>query len=317
MFKWIVFALAACFIWGLIFVVPQFMIEYSSIEIALGRYLVYGLISLLIFLYSISKGICHYPRSIWVKAFHFSLVSTIVYYTFVVLALRYSSPPICALILGISPITIAFYGNWQQKEIMYKSLIIPSFFILIGLVVINIPHLETHAYSLEYALGLVSGCFALIAWSWYVVANARFLKKHPIVRSSDWSTLIGVATLFWVLIFAIGLGLIFRKEVHVEKYFVLSDALLRFLLGSAILGLLCSWVGAFLWNKASTHLPVSLAGQLTVFETVFGVIFVYTMNQSFPSLLESLGIITLLVSIIYAIRKFSNRKAYTNQIKPH
>ena len=60
---------------------------------------------------------------------------------------------------------------------------------------------------------------------------------------------------------------------------------MSFLIGCATLGLLCSWVGASLWNKASVFLPVSLAGQLMIFETIFGVLFVYMLNQQMPSLM--------------------------------
>ncbi len=90
----------------------------------------------------------------------------------------------------------------------------------------------------------------------------------------------------------------------------------KFLLGSATLGLLCSWVGAFLWNKASLHLPVSLAGQLTIFETIFGVLFFYLLTMTLPSTIEVIGIIILLAAIIYGIRKFARRKSFTDQIKP-
>ena len=95
MFKGVVFALGACFIWDLIFIVPQFMSGFSSIEVALGRYLMYGVVSSLFFCKSLFQKTCRYPRSIWIKALYFSLISTIGYYTFVVLALRYSTPAIC------------------------------------------------------------------------------------------------------------------------------------------------------------------------------------------------------------------------------
>lgn len=317
MYKGIVYALGACFIWGLIFVVPQFMTGFSSIEITLGRYFFYGIISSLIFFKSFCQKTCRHSQAIWIKALYFSLVSTIGYYTFVVLAMRYSSPAICALILGVSPISIAFYGNWQQKETSYRSLMIPSLLILVGLVIINIPHLKSNSEPSFYLLGLICSFLALAAWSWYVVANARFLKHHPKVHSSDWSTLIGVATLFWVFAFAIILGLFFENQLHMEKYFNPSEELRNFLIGSAILGLLCSWVGAFLWNKASLYLPVSLAGQLTVFETIFGVLFVYIVDQTLPSPVESIGIVILLAAVIYGIRMFSKKKTYVRQITPH
>lgn len=317
MYKGIAFALGACFIWGLIFIVPQFMTGFTSIEVALGRYFVYGIISSLIFCKSKFQGTCRHPRGIWVKALYFSLASTIVYYTFVVLALRYSTPAICALILGISPITIAFYGNWKQRETTFKSLIIPSALILIGLVIINVPHLEESGSISTYVLGLVCSFLALLAWSWYVVANSRFLKHHPEVRSSDWSTLIGVATLFWVFVFALFLSLFFENQLQMEKYLTPGPELTKFIIGSAILGLLCSWVGAFLWNKASLHLPVSLAGQLTIFETIFGVVFVYTLERQMPPRMESIGIVILLIAIVYGIRQFARKRTYNNQLTPH
>ena len=217
MFIGVVFALGACFIWGLLFIIPQFMSEFTSIEIALGRHLFYGMISSLIFCKLKFQRKFKYSLSIWVRALYFSLISTIGYYTFFVLALRYTTPAICALILGISPITIAFYGNWKQKGIPYKSLMIPSFLILVGLIIINIPHFETSIFPSSYVLGLFFSLLALMAWSWYVVANAKFLKRHPEVPSSSWSTLIGVVTLGWVLIFALVLGVFFENHLQIEK----------------------------------------------------------------------------------------------------
>lgn len=270
-------------------------------EVALGRNLFYGLISALIFCKSKLQGTCRYPRSVWQTALRFSLVSTIGYYTCVVLAMRYSSPAICVLILGISPMAISFYGNWKEKETSYKNLIVPSILLLVGLGLINIPYLEAATSVSSYILGIACCLFSLFAWSWYVVANLRFLQRHPEVRSSDWSTLMGVSTLFWVMLFAILMIVFFGSTINLDKYTTPTLALLTFLSGSATLGILCSWVGAFLWNKACLFLPVSIAGQMTIFETIFGVIFVYIVEQRLPPLLETLGLLILLGSVVWGI----------------
>jgi len=296
-----IFALSACFIWGLIFIIPQFMDGFTAMEVALGRNLFYGLISALIFCKSKVQGTCRYPRIVWQTALRFSLISTIGYYTCVVLALRYSSPAICVLILGISPIAISLYGNWKEKETSYKNLIIPSLLLLVGLGLINIPYLETTTSISSYILGIACCLFSLTAWSWYVVANLRFLQRHPEVRSSDWSTLMGVSTLFWVMLFALFIIVFFSPAISLDQYATPNPALLKFLSGSAVLGMLCSWVGAFLWNKACLFLPVSLAGQLTIFETIFGVVFVYIVEQRLPPLLETLGLLILLGSVVWGI----------------
>lgn len=306
MSRGIIFALTACLIWGLLFVVPLFMGNYSAFEIAFARYLVYGALSMIILFKSRLRGSCNYPSKIWVKALYFAGISSIGYYTWVVLALRYSSPAVCALILGISPITIAFYGNWKEKEYNFKTLLLPCSLIFLGLILINAPKI-IQGVSHTYLLGLLSSFIALLVWSWFVVANARFLKDHPEVASSDWSTLLGVSTLFWASIIILLSAFIFRNELPWERYATWNSDLANFLIGSAILGLVCSWLGAYLWNKASLQLPVSLAGQLTVFETIFGLCFVYALQQELPPITEIIGIVVLLTSITFGLRSTLER----------
>jgi len=302
MFKGIIFALAACFIWGMNYVIPQFLNGYSSIEIALWSYLFYGLFSLVIMMRERAKGFCRYPRAIWIKALYFSLVSTLVYYISLVLALRYSNPAITALIMGVSPIMIACYGGWKEKVMNLKAFIVPSILILIGIVIINVPHLHDNESPSDHVLGLFFCCVALVTWSWYVVANSDFLKHNPKVSSSDWSTLIGVSTLFWVAFLTIIMSLFFADKMPLKKYVTFSTELVRFYGATLFLGLVCSWLAAFLWNRATYFLPVSLAGQLTIFETIFGMVFVYTLQFRLPPQTECIGIAFLLGAVAYGIR---------------
>ena len=301
-YKGIAYALGACLIWGLIFIVPQFMKGFTPLEIAIGRYFTYGSISALILMKMYLQGRCRFPAKIWLKAILFSVTCSFGYYTFVVLSVRYSTPAICALIIGITPIAIAFYGNWKKKECSYQSLIMPSVLILVGLVIINVPNLIRTAAPSTYLIGLFCAVWALLGWSWYAVANSNFLKSNREVNSSDWSTVIGVSTLFWVVVFSVSAAIFFEDEFDFSKYFTLGPELTNFLLGCATLGILCSWVGGFLWNKACLHLPVSFAGQLTIFETVFGLCYIYALEGSLPPVLECLGMAFLLMAIAYGIR---------------
>src|SRR5262249_30173742 len=136
-----------------------------------------------------------YPFSVWMYAIFLSFLAG--YYLWVVLAIRYASPEICALICGISPITIALFGNWAQKECNFKLLILPSLLMIIGLVMVNVPRLSDTNISPEYAFGLICSFISLASWSAYVVLNSRFLKNNPNIRSNDWATMQGVTTLCW------------------------------------------------------------------------------------------------------------------------
>lgn len=313
MFKGVIFALGACFSWAFIYIIPQFITGFSSMEIALGRYLIYGLLSLLLFCYARMRGRCLFPRAVWIKAIHFALICTIGYYIFLVLALRYATPAICALVLGTSPVTCAIYGNWKQKEISFRKLIVPAAFILGGLVIINYSHFDMNASS--YLFGLICSCLALAAWTWYVEANSRFLKNNPEIPSSDWCTLIGIGTLFWVVIFTAVLLCFFPEQLHFEKYCVFDSDLIRFLAGSVILGVLCSWIAEYLWNESSLFLPVSLVGQLTIFETAFAVILTFLIENRLPIYTENIGMAIQFIGIFYGIQQFAKEKNKLEQAK--
>lgn len=298
MSKGILFALLACFFWGFIFIVPQWVTGFSSVEICLGRYAIYGIISLALLIYRAYQ----FPLTIWKQALYFSLMSTIVYYTCVVLALNYSTPAFCTLILSCSPITIALYGNWKRKELNINNLLLPFLLVITGLLFINAPRMVMASSPFSYFLGLILSLGALFSWSWYVVANTEFLEKNPQLTTHAWATVIGVATFIWVTLIALLLSAIFYQHIEFYKFISYNNQLRNFLLGSAFLGVCCSWLGAYLWNQASLRLSVTLSGQLTLFETIFGLIFIYSLSQQFPPWNECVGIVILLGAVLHGIR---------------
>jgi drug/metabolite transporter (DMT)-like permease len=305
MLKGAMCAIGACFIWGLAFVIPLFMENFSSVEVTLGRYLFYGLISCVILLKSWFRQTYRYSLSMWSKAIFFAFIGSVGYYYFVVLSVRYSNSAICALISGITPISIALYGNLTERKVNFRELIIPSLLILLGLVIINAPYLTIEGPITFHLIGVTCAFIALASWTWYAVSNAHFLKSHPEVDSGEWATLVGVAT-FFLTALAIGLMSLFSSEqLSFAKYTVWTPELAKFIIGSLVLGILCSWVGTLLWNIASVHLSVLLASQIIIFETLFGLMFAYLVEMRFPSVMETLGTVLLLAAIIYGWQAFS------------
>lgn len=311
MIKGTLFGIMACFIWGLIFVVPNFMVGFDPFEIALGRHFVNGALSCI--LVGLQGGISRQilTSSVWNKALVFSLISNIGYYTCLVISVQSASPAVAALIVGISPIVISFYGNWLEKECDYKVLVLPALFILAGLLCINLPLLAGEEQDIDkpyYFLGVLGAFGSMFAWSWYVVANARFLKNTPDITPQQWSSVIGMATFVWVLL----LSFIYEGWLGAEswnKFITPSETLFTYVGGCLVLGVLCSWVGTFLWNKASELLPVSYAGQLTIFETVFGLGMFYMIEQQLPPLFELTGVILMLFAIFYGMNTFLTEEA--------
>lgn len=314
MIKGITLVLLACLIWGTIFVVPHFLGNFSPIDIALGRYFFYGLISSLIVLlkgHQVLKGL---TVQIWVKALIYSLIVNIIYYTLLVLGLRYASASVTALMMGLGPLTIAFYGNWKEKEYQFRKLILPSVFIASGLIFVNIPALlEASAETLGgYVLGLFFGSCSLAAWTWYVVANSRFLRKNTHITPSNWANIMGIATFFWVLLIEGLMVIALGADEVMGKYTDFESNLQAFVLGTASLGIACSWVGFYLWYRANHYLPVSLAGQLTIFETIFGLTFVYIVEERIPTTIELSGIILMLGGIVASVNALKKPSSAAN-----
>lgn len=306
----LILGISACFIWGLIFLIPDQLTGFSPIEVSLGRYFFYGLISFFLIACKRCQILRKYPLKIWLSALKFALFANIVYYTALVLGVRYANSSVTALILGMSPITIAIYGNIKQKVISFRSLILPCFFITIGLVFVNLNAFDEHSdilYFGEYLLGLMFAFTALIAWTWFAVANAKILKDHSEISSSDWVTMLGAATFVWVLVIAVLFCLFGGKYTELSKYTNFSTELSRFVIGSSILGILCSWVGSYLWNRASTSLPVSILGQLIIFETIFGLIFVHFFERNVPSVTSLIGMAMMLFGIVTSVNIFRKR----------
>jgi drug/metabolite transporter (DMT)-like permease len=77
---------------------------------------------------------------------------------------------------------------------------------------------------------------------------------------------------------------------------------LRFAGWCFVLGAGASWGGTALFNKASARLPVALTGQLIVFETVFGVGYVFLASGSAPHVIEIVGFTLAILGIWFSIR---------------
>ncbi|NGX61342.1 MAG: Inner membrane protein YtfF [Chlamydiae bacterium] len=304
--KGILFALAACFVWGWIFVFPEFLTDFSVIELVWGRYLVYGGLSSLLFLRKGFGQVKRYPIHIWVLAIVFASVSSVFYYFGIVAVIRYASAPVAVLIAGMTPMVVALYGNWHTKEVSYKILIFPCLGIGIGLVLVNILEIDwsfSSGFLLHYILGMTAAILGILGWSWYAVQNAHFLKRNPHILPLEWANMIGMGTLFWTFVLTL---FILANKGSFSHLFSLTTGAFRYWVGVSILGIVCSWLACTLWNRASTYLPFSFMGTILIFETVFGLSFVLLYQKRLPTLFEATGFTFMMggiVSFMYLFRR--------------
>jgi len=299
----IVYAIAADLVWGLAFVIPMLLGAYSAIEIAFGRYLTYGIISLLIFLCTRKARL---NRTIWQRALLFAFCGNVGYYVFLVFSIQLTGATITTLVIGLLPITVSLYGNLLNREYAFMKILPSLFVILIGIFTINYSSITSNEHGWN-PYGVVSSLAALASWTWYGVANARFLKENPQISSTDWSSITGVATLCLLPFFMLVSVLFVPESISVTKL-LYSHSSWGFWIGSTVLGVVVSWIGTVFWNRASHLLPVSLAGQLTVGETICGLGYVFFADLRLPLVWEWIGIIMIVSGVLFGIRTINRLK---------
>ena len=70
------------------------------------------------------------------------------------------------------------------------------------------------------------------------------------------------------------------------------------------IGLLSSWLGTLCWNRASSLLPTSLAGQLIVFETLAAMAYGFMHHTAWPQPWDWAGMALLVAGVVVGTRVF-------------
>ncbi|MGG2459276.1 DMT family transporter [Streptomyces sp. RGM 3693] len=293
--------ISANLVWGLAFLIPVLLPTSDSVALALGRYLCFGVVSVGIMIFTRGAGMRGLDRKVWLTALAFAFAGHLGYYFFLVQGITHAGSPITTVIIGTLPVTVALTGNWVRKEFPFSRLLLPLGFITVGLVLVNLKEVDWgSAFSghtgTTWVIGIASTLTALGLWTWYAVANASFLRRHPEISSYNWSTLMGVCALALSLV-ALPVATV-SGGIHVDR-----AGILPIIIGSLVLGVLVSWVGTVLWNRSSGLVPISIAGQLAVVQMISGLIYVFAWSRRMPPLLELAGIALLIGGVLLAIQR--------------
>ncbi|XXX80984.1 DMT family transporter [Sorangium sp. So ce134] len=302
----VLLGVAVNFIWGLAFLVPYALPSVDPISITVGRYATYGVLSAVLLLTRSRRALSAMSARDWLWALGLAFAGNAGYYAVLVLAIRHAGVPAAALIVGTLPVTMAVYGNWIGRELDVSRLVPPLSLILGGLIAMNaykLVNAPSPSASRALVTGIVFAVSALGLWTWYGVQNARYLKRRPEIQGEDWSAAIGVGTLAITLGALPGLAIAgIWSPGRALAELGAGGELPAFLAGSLLLGVVVSWLATVMWNIAARKLPVSLAAQLIVFETVSSVVYACILDEAPPAMFELLCIGVILLGVLLGIR---------------
>ena len=290
---------AAGLVWGLAFLVPVLLHGWSPVAITTGRYLAYGLLSALLFMLG-SPTMRHLARRYWRPALAFAIAGNAGYYLLLVLGIDLIGAPVTDIIIGCIPVTLALAANLATHAYSWRKLAVPIASATVGLLLANLSGGGSPGGShpvIGKLFGLLAAFGAVTLWTWYGLANARFLSRHQEVHHVSWSTLVGLYTGAVTLI-----SLPVTLAAHQFSGGSGVAGVYWLIGGSIVLGVGVSWGATVLWNLASARLSTVSAGMLVNVETVAGYIYVYAARAQWPPLIQVLGFALLISSVVIVVR---------------
>ncbi|MEX3526828.1 MAG: DMT family transporter [Burkholderia sp.] len=292
----VMYGVLAGALWGMVFLVPRLLADISPLVLSAGRYTMYGLVSALVALPTARSLLARLTRADLVALVQLAIVGNLGYYMLLSSAVHLIGIAPTSLIIGVLPVTVTFAGLRDADAV-------PLALVAAGIVAINI-YLFTssaaHATStLDKLAGIACAIGALASWTWYAVANARYLRRHHHFDGNEWSARWGIVTglvgaLAWLVLAVLPAGSVAMPAPGGWPLFWLLN------LGLAIGA---SWLGNGLWNAASKRLPLPPTGQLIVFETVFAMLYGFVFESRLPRGLEIAALALLLAGVYGAVRQ--------------
>lgn len=305
MWTGVVCGLLAGAMWGMVFVVPELLSAFSPLEMAVGRYTAYGAIALLLMLPRLGNLLGRLERSDVLALLRHALAGNIVYYIFLAMGVKLAGVAPTSLIIGVLPIAVTLMGRNDHGAVPLRQLAMPLLVTGAGIACINIDvfqHAAAAGHSmLNTVIGVACATGALLCWSWYTLDNARYLKRNPHYSSAEWSALYGLSTGFISLIVGGIAFAIFHADVTGAAGAASGRDWTLFWICNGLLALGASVIGNHLWNVASRRVPVTLSGQLILFETLFALLYGFIYKQQFPRPLESAAIVLLIAGVTWSM----------------
>ncbi len=289
--------LGAGALWGLVFVAPRMVTGWSSVDFTAGRFLSYGVLSVLLLIWPVLLGrAMRLPT--WAQAKAAVLMSVLGftgYYLLLVFAIRDAGSEVPSLIIGTIPIWMMLLG--KPAELRWAALV-PGLLLTmagLGLMMQAVPSTAIATSGWIFWRGVGFACASMACWTVFGLMNSIWLKKHPEVDATTWANWLGVATGLGTL----GLWLITGSDV---KVLLASANIARAAILFVVTGVGSAWVATILWNIASRRLSASLCGQLIVSETIFALLLSFAWDGHGPSVVQLVAIVLFVAGILASIR---------------
>jgi drug/metabolite transporter (DMT)-like permease len=281
--------IAAGALWSLVFLAPKLAPGFLPIQLSAGRYLAYGLVAAILIAPGWARLRRHLRWPAWRSLIWLSLTGNIVYYLFLANAVQLGGVAMASIVIGLLPIAVTLVGSRDRHAVPLRRL--PPSLLLSGAGLACIGWESLSASGTGSPAGLACAFGALVSWTIFAVHNSRWLARIEGISPHEWNLLVGVVTGLMALALAVPAFVLAPGE-HTLPAWMQFGALVT------AVAILCSVVGNALWNHASHALPLSLMGQMIVFETIFAALYGFLWEARWPSGFEAAALALLVAGVI-------------------
>ncbi len=305
MFAGVAAGLAAGALWGLTFVAPRAVVPYSEVDLAVLRYLAFGLTSLA--LMAADRRFRPGPMDArrMLLALWLGLSGFVIYFLCIAFAVRLAGPAIAPLVIGGLPLVLAMYGNWREPTLSWKALAGPLALIAAGLALVNLATIRMAGVGA--GAGIVSGfllaLLGLAVWFLYAITNAKVMRSPNPPDALGWTSLQGLGAATGTLPLALLAPAMGWSRIP-ELGFAGEDGM-RLIIWTLVTGILASWIAQYLWTVASHRLPLALSAQLIVAETLFALLYGFAFERRWPHGFEWAGGALLICGVAWGVSLFA------------
>ncbi|MBB1629668.1 DMT family transporter [Cupriavidus sp. UME77] len=300
--------------WGMVFIAPKLLPVFSPWELAIGRYLAYGLVAFIAALPLMKRIARKLTRADCLALLRQAFTGNLLYYVLLAFGVQLAGVGPTSLIIGILPISVTIMGRRDHGAVPLSRLIWPLLVVAAGIACINIDLFagggHAHGAAAGEAMrtvwqrlaGVICAAGALVCWTLYAVDNARYLQRNPQYSGNEWSALYGIST---------GVVSVVLALLALLGWLVAGDSLDAasggrdwqwFWMVNAAVALGASLIGNNLWNISSRRLPLTLSGQMIVFETLFALAYGFVFDHRLPRPLEIAAIALLMIGVAWSVR---------------
>ncbi len=283
-------------LWGLVFLAPELVRAFTPLQLAIGRYLAYGLISAILIAPRWRTLVGSMPRSAWRSLAWLALAGNTLYYVLLSAAVQTGGIAMTSLVIGFLPVAVTIIGSRDAGAVPLRVLM-PSLLLCgAGVLCIGWQALASPlpTAGLTPIVGLLCAIGALVAWTTYAVGNSRCLARLDHISAQDWNLLTGLVTGAQAVAL-IPITLLLEPVRHQ------AAAWAHFAVISIGVAVLASIVGNALWNRMSRLLPLTMTGQMILFETLFALLYGFAWERRLPHRLEIAAFVLVVASVLSCI----------------